>query len=409
LHFPSFHHRQKTAFFILSAVILASASFSVFSQDAEPAAAKAQPAAKFRLSLPGYRYQFPRDHGAHRAFQTEWWYYTGHLRDTQNRRFGYQLTFFRNALQPAVPTRASKWATRDVMFAHLALTDESGKRFLFCDRIARAAAGLAGADDLTRKTAATSAQSTLPRVWLHDWALQFGGKSGERQSVRAGGKNFSEAGPLRFAVALSHRTTKPPTQHGRNGVSQKSAGVGRASHYYSLTRLATSGTIRIGAGKYFVTGESWFDHEFGSSQLNPKHAGWDWFSLQLADGRELMLYQLRFKSGGFDPYSSGTLIEKNGRARHLKLSDFRIQVLATSRMKSGTTYPSRWRVSLPREKLQLEITPALADQELNTKRSTGIAYWEGLIDCRGTQNGRPIRGVGYVELTGYARPFGSTF
>ncbi|MDF2439663.1 MAG: hypothetical protein JWN98_647 [Abditibacteriota bacterium] len=379
----------------------------------KPATTKARPAAKFRLALPGYTYQFPRDHGAHRAFQTEWWYYTGHLRDAQKRRFGYQLTFFRNALQPALPMRASRWAIRDVMFAHLALTDESGRRFLFCDRIARAAAGLAGADDLTQTARGSgtkaSTQSTLPRMWLHDWVLQFSGKGGERQFVRAGGENFSAVGPLPFAIEFTHHAQKPPVRHGTNGISQKSAGVGRASHYYSQTRLATTGTIRIGTQKYVVSGESWFDHEFGSSQLNPRHAGWDWFSLQLGDGRELMLYQLRYKNGGVDPYSSGTLIEKDGRARHLKLADFRIESLATARMRSGTSYPSRWRISLPREKLQLEITPALPDQELNTRRSTGIAYWEGLIDCRGTQNGQPVRGVGYVELTGYARPIGSTF
>jgi predicted secreted hydrolase len=359
-------------------------------------------ASSFRLALPGYKFQFPRDHGSHPAFQTEWWYYTGHLQSASGQRFGYQLTFFRNALIPSTGKRTSRWATRDIILGHLAITDVTGKKFYFSDRLSRGAAGLAEAE--------AGAPGKLPRIWLHDWTLKYSGPRGDTQHVRASAPNYSKAGATTIALDLTQRALKAPAIHGTNGVSQKSAGRGRASHYYSFTRLASSGTLRIGNQKFAVRGQSWFDHEFGSSQLAKNQIGWDWFSLQFDDGRELMLYQLRLRPKGVDPYSSGTLVEKNGRTRHLKVNQFQIQPLATWRSPhSGGDYPVRWRIVLPRENLQLEVGPSLLDQELNTTRSTNISYWEGSIEVTGTQRGKPIRGQGYVELTGYARAFQSTF
>jgi predicted secreted hydrolase len=355
--------------------------------------ARAQtPQTSFRAALPGYKFSFPRDHGSHGAFQTEWWYYTGHLKSKSGRRFGYQLTFFRTALVPAIGKRTSKWAVRDVMFAHFAISDINGRRFFNTDRISRKILNLAGADE---------AGAPSPRIWIGDWTLRFGGASGERQTMRAAGTSNGTA----FSLSLTQRQLKPPVIQGTNGVSQKSAGAGRASHYYSLTRLASSGTVQIGGETFAVTGQSWFDHEFGSNQMSKNQTGWDWFSLQLSDGRELMLYQLRLSGGRIEPYSSGTLVEKDGRARHLKLSEFQIQSLATWRSpRSGGVYPAKWRVRVPRENIDLTITPSLADQELNTKRGARFDYWEGSVDVTGTQSGQ-----GYVELTGYSRPMGGTF
>lgn len=356
--------------------------------------APAAPASNFRLALPGYQYQFPRDHASHPAFATEWWYYTGHLQARQGRRFGYQVTFFRVAMKPELTGRTSKWAARDIILGHLALTDETQGAFYYTDRVSRAALGLAGAESRT------------PHIWLGNWALRFRGPDGKQQIVRAGGISRE----TEFAVSLTQTAKKPPIIHGQNGISQKSAGKGRASHYYSFTRLATEGTIRIGRETFQVNGQSWFDHEFGSNQLAKNQVGWDWFSIQLADGRELMLYHLRLRGGGTDPYSSGTLVERNGRARHLKLQDFKIEPLGIWRSPtSGANYPARWRVTLPREGMTLDIQPTVADQELITQRSTGITYWEGSIRIQGTQRGRPISGAGYVELTGYAREFNRPF
>jgi predicted secreted hydrolase len=365
-------------------------------------AASVWAADSFRLALPGYKFQFPRDHGSHPAFQTEWWYYTGHLQSTSGQRFGYQFTLFRNALVPSVGKRTSRWATRDIILGHLAITDISGRKFYFSDRLSRGAAGLAGAE--------TASATKLPRIWLGDWALRYSGKRGEIQKFRAAATNFSDAGSVPIALELTQQMLKPPAIHGTNGVSQKSAGKGRASHYYSLTRLASNGSLRIGNRKYTVRGQSWFDHEFGSSQLAKNQVGWDWFSLQFDDGRELMLYQLRLRPRGVDAYSSGTLVEKNGRTRHLKVNEFQILPLGTWRSpQSGGQYPARWKVLLPRENIALEIVPSIPNQELNTKRSTNIAYWEGSVEVSGQQKGRALRGRGYVELTGYVGALQSTF
>ena len=366
------------------------------------AAAPHPAAARFEMALPGYRFQFPRDHGSHPAYQTEWWYYTGHLRAQDGHRFGYQLTFFRTALTPQALSRRSKWATRDLIFAHFALCDADNHRFYFDDRLERAAAGLAGAD--------AASSHHVPHIWLHDWDLKFGGARGQSQKLRADGTQKTKSETAKFALDLTQVARKNPVAHGRNGASQKSSGADHASHYYSFTRLQTRGALRLNGQKYFVSGESWFDHEFGSSQLAPNQIGWDWFSLQLDDGRELMLYQLRLKNGAIDPFSSGTLIEADGGSRHLARDEF--SILPRDKWRSPHSrgvYPARWSVRLPRENLALDIAPAVSDQELNTRRSTGISYWEGLVDCRGTQGRRTLRGRGYVELTGYAKPFQSTF
>lgn len=349
-------------------------------------------ASGFRPALPGYAFQFPRDHGSHPEYQTEWWYYTGHLRAKDGHRFGYQLTFFRTALAPSLAGRTSKWAVRDIVFAHFALSDIDGKRFYNTDRISRAALQLAGADRAGAKS---------PHVWIDNWALRFSGKNGETQNLRAAGDDKGAA----FAITLAQRALKPPIIHGASGVSQKSPGAGHASHYYSFTRLATRGTVRLGNEVFAVTGQSWFDHEFGSNQMSKEQIGWDWFSLQLADGRDLMLYQLRLSGGKIEPLSSGTLVEKNGTTRHLKRSDFQIEPLATWRspVTSGV-YPAKWRLKIPRLGIELEVSPLLADQELHPQRGAPFNYWEGAVEVRGMQSGE-----GYVELTGYSAPMGGTF
>lgn len=361
----------------------------------------AAPTTAFRPALPGYKFQFPRDHGAHPQFATEWWYYTGHLRSEDGRRFGYQMTWFRTALTPKV-TRKSAWATRDIIFCHFALTDERGQRFHFSDRIGRGGLGVSGADSGAK----------LPRIWSGDWTLQFSGKTGEKQRFSASAiSDASQTQGQPFGLQLSQSALKPLAINGRNGVSQKSAGRGQASHYYSFTRLQTRGILTLGTEKLAVTGESWFDHEFGSSQLAKNQVGWDWFSLQLSDGRELMLYRLRLKNGGVEPFSSGTLVEKNGQTRHLKLADFRLTPLSSWKSNAtNASYPARWRIEVPREKIALQVTPTLDNQELRPRRSgANLSYWEGSVAASGTQNGRALTARGYLEMTGYASPFQNTF
>ncbi|HEX8552483.1 MAG TPA: lipocalin-like domain-containing protein [Abditibacteriaceae bacterium] len=342
---------------------------------------------KFQQALPGYRFEFPRDHASHPKFATEWWYYTGHLQSKSGRKFGYQLTFFRVALAPEVK-RASKWATRDVVIGHFALTDISRGQFYFDEKAARAAAGMAGAD------------AKSPHIWLADWDLRFTG-DGNGQTFRARGVSRDAATKNQtFAVSFGTRALKKPVVQGENGVSQKSEGVGQASHYYSFSRLETTGEIRIGDERFQVSGQSWFDKEFGSNQLGKNQIGWDWFSLQLSDGRELMLYQLRTQNGGIDPFSSGTLIEKDGSTRHVKRDDFSITPQAFWTSPRGAKYPAKWQLEIPREQISLIVEPEVAAQELVTP-TTGVSYWEGASRVSGTSAGNTISGQGYVELTGY--------
>jgi predicted secreted hydrolase len=376
-------------------VVAAYGSWQVYAATSSPKLPSTRTPANggaFRLALPGYKHVFPRDHAAHPEYSTEWWYYTGHLKTRNERRFGYELTFFRQALTPQTVQRASKWATRDIIFAHFAITDESGKRFFPSDRIARSAAGVAGA------------QTQTPHTWIGDWDVQF---RGNKQLLRAAARSKDGT---QIGIDLTQTEQKPPVIHGINGVSQKAAGRGQASHYYSFTRLSTRGTLRLGEERFEVTGQSWFDHEFGSNQLAPDQVGWDWFSLQLDDGRDLMLYRMRLRNGGTDPYSSGTVVEKDGRSRHIKVNEYRIEPLATWRSTdTKATYPIRWRLSLPRESINLEVEATLPNQEFVARQSVGISYWEGSVRVRGTQRGKPITGQGYVELTGYDKPFSKTF
>ena len=358
-------------------------------------------AAQFKLAVPPYTFAFPRDHNSHPAFSTEWWYYTGHLQTKDGRKFGYQLTWFRTALAPSID-RKSAWAARDLMFAHFALTDENGQKFYFTDRIGRANLGLNGADS----------NSKTPRIWCGNWVLKFNGTTGQNQTIRARGVSDSKAtNGQSFALNLNQVALKKPVVQGENGVSQKSAGRGRASHYYSYSRLKTSGTLVVGNERLSVTGQSWFDHEYGSNQIDKSQIGWDWFSLQLGDGRELMVFQLRLKNGRIEPLSSGTLVDKTGVTRHLKLADFKLTPLSSWKSPAtGATYPAKWRIVLPREKLNLVVTPALANQELRPSRTgANLAYWEGSMRVAGTSNGKPIGGAGYLEMTGYASAFGQSF
>jgi predicted secreted hydrolase len=341
------------------------------------------PATQFRLAQEGYQYEFPRDHGSHDAFRTEWWYYTGHLETAEGRRFGFELTFFRRAIAPdQVETRPSRWSVDQLYLAHLAITDVTGKRFHFRDRISRAGLGKAGAD------------AASLHVWLDQWRAESSEHSEQhRLDAKADG----------VALSLTLDPAKPLVVHGERGISKKGAVAGQASHYYSFTNLTTAGNLTIGTETFRVTGTSWMDHEFGSADLGADLAGWDWFSIQLADKRELMIYRLRRSDGTSDAASSGTLVFTDGHTQHLSASDFELTPLNTwTSPTSKATYPQQWRVTVPLLNLSLELTPLLADQELRTSRSTQVTYWEGAVDVTGTERGQQLKGRGYIEMTGYA-------
>jgi predicted secreted hydrolase len=339
----------------------------------------------FRLAVPPYAFAFPYDHAAHPTYRTEWWYYTGHLRAGE-RRFGYELTFFRIALPfhgsaASGPNSGSAWRARQVIFRHLALTDETGRKFRFDDRAERAALDLAGAD------------STRYLVWLGD---DYAGLESDRTTHRLVGS------APELALDLMLTPERPPVIHGHDGVSQKSAGEGNASHYYSFTRLATHGRLVVDRDTLAVEGLSWMDHEFGSDRLRDTHTGWDWFAVQLADGRDLMLYRMRTVDGRVDSCSSGTLVEADGHVEALARNAFDTGPLGEwVSTKTGGRYPSGWEVRVPGDGIKLRLVPTIPDQELVAPTMGGVAYWEGSVRVSGTSGGEPVRGEGYVELTGY--------
>jgi predicted secreted hydrolase len=338
----------------------------------------------FRPALPGYQFAFPRDHASHPDFKTEWWYYSGHLQTEDGQRFGFQLTFFRVGVDPALRGGGrSRWAVRDLHLAHFALSDLTHRRFQYWERRSRGALDSAGA--LTKAF----------KVWNGPWEAS-GDEKVHRLTASAEG----------HAIDLTLSLSKPPAIHGHNGVSQKAAGPGRASHYYSLTRMTTDGTLTFAGKRHTVAGSTWMDHEFGSNQLTESQVGWDWFAIQLSDGAELMLYQLRLTDGRSDPHSSGSLIQPDGRVEHLPFSAFELtpQEIWQS-PKSGGRYPIRWRIQVPGRRLDLSVRAAFPDQELDTRGSTLVTYWEGAVTVSGTDGDRSIAGVGYLEMTGYAAPF----
>jgi len=334
----------------------------------------------YQLALPGRKLSFPADHRSHPDFKTEWWYYTGHLETDGGRRYGYQVTFFRFGVRDRQKETKDEPLFTDLYMAHFALSDVAGEKFLFRERINRGYGEKAGA------------ATDRYQVWNEDWRVE-GDRSNHQIQVNDRGAQ----------LRLSLKSLKPPVLHGQNGLSQKGEGEGRASYYYSLTRMQTEGELTIGGKKDKVRGLSWMDHEFGSNQLREDQVGWDWFSIQLDNGTELMLYLMRRKDGSVDPYSSGTLVQTNGMTKHLALKDFRVAVLERWKSpKSGADYPMKWKISIPADEAELEITPAFPSQELITSRSTRVTYWEGAARISGSIGKKPVGGSGYVEMTGYA-------
>lgn len=322
------------------------------------------------------RFRFPQDHRAHPGFRNEWWYFTGNLKDGGGRSFGYQLTFFRVALVPHPVPRQSHWGTNEIFMAHFAVTDVEGRRFRFAERFSRAALGLAGAG------------GEPLRVWLEEWSAQ-------QSSARPWGMRLSAADAA-MAIDLDLKSLVPEVLNGEEGVSRKGGRPGNASYYYSIPRMATAGVIRVGDQSFKVSGLSWLDREWSTSALEQGEVGWDWFALQLSDGRDLMFYRLRRRDGTSDPFSSGTLLLADGRSRHLTQKQVRLEVSRWwTSPRTGARYPSAWRMTIPDQGLDLLVTPKLADQEL----AATFRYWEGAVAVTAVSGADA--GSGYLEMTGY--------
>jgi predicted secreted hydrolase len=333
---------------------------------------------------------FPKDHGSHPGYRTEWWYYTGNLLAESGDRYGYQLTFFRSQISPSGATKnwprpPSAWRTQQIFVGHAAVSDISKKRHRQAELIAREALGMAGA---TQKTAGTA-------IFINNWSAKIGADS-----------HILEAVTDDFSIDLTLQPAKPPVLHGQAGYSRKGSTPERASCYYSLPRLKTEGALTIGAKTIPLRGLSWMDHEFSTAPLEPGIIGWDWFSLQLSDQTEIMLFLLRNEEGRFSPASSGTFIDVSGKPRHLTKDDFRVDVLDSWKSpRSQALYPVHWRLTVFPLAIQLTAQANISDQEMQTQTTTGVTYWEGSIAINGSVGKYPVKGSGYVELTGYAKSF----
>jgi predicted secreted hydrolase len=328
-------------------------------------------------AVPGRRIALPADHASHPDYRLEWWYYTGNLDAADGRRFGYQLTFFRIGIVTA-PTTPSVWAVRDLFMAHFAVTDVADGRYVAAEKLNRAGVSWAGA------------RTDSYHVWNEDWSARLDGDS-----------HMLSAGTTDMGLELRLEPGKAPVLNGVDGYSRKGSEPGNASYYYSLTRMPTRGTIRVGDTRIAVTGTSWMDHELGTSFLEPGQVGWDWFSIQLDDGTDLMLYRIRRADGAGDEHSSGTIVSAAGVARTLGPAAFALErgrVWQSPDTRAG--YPVEWDVTLPRERLRLSARAMLDAQEMRGP-SSGVAYWEGAIEVSGVHGGKPVHGRGYLEMTGY--------
>lgn len=331
--------------------------------------------AQFRQALPGYEFVFPRDHFAHPEFELEWWYYTGNLTAEDGRRFGFELTFFRNAVERSAPA-TSVWDVQQLYLAHFAISDIEGQRFYKSERLNRAGPGLAGADP------------DRALIWNGNWQVAW---RDDVQSLRAVSPDA--------ALDLELTPAKRPVINGENGVSQKADGEGKASHYITFTRLDAKGSLQLGGQKFSVDGTAWMDHEFSTDSMGANQAGWDWLSLQLDDGADLMLYRLRDADGAADSHSAGTYVGTDGVPMHLTAEDFTMTPGARwSSPATGGAYPLEWRVAVPKLNLDLTVITPLQVQEIVPTNGRGPTYWEGTVDVEG----ETVHGVGYLEMTGYA-------
>jgi predicted secreted hydrolase len=335
-----------------------------------------------RAMTPPDYFVFPADHSVHPDFRTEWWYFTGNVFDDDRNHYGFELTVFRIGATPGRPARESRLAATEVWMAHLAVTDTARRAFQVAERLSRGAPGLAGAAD--------ESDGTANRVVLQveDFRVTF---TGDTVSLRAHDPGFG------IELELSGLSRIVP--QGENGLDPKGPEPGNASYYFSAPRLAVRGELgSAGADSVAVEGSAWMDREWSTSALAPDLAGWDWFALQLDDGRDLMFYRLRRNDGGTSEFSGGSIATPGGSISRLDAEA--VELTATRSWTSpatGVRYPVEWQLRVPDEGLDLRIEPRLDAQEIDES----VRYWEGAVSVGGTAPAGPIAGVGYLELAGY--------
>ena len=345
----------------------------------------------FKKATEIIEFEFPKDHASHEDFKSEWWYYTGNLESKDGKRFGYQVTIFRNALLNQKDFKAqskfSKWQSNQVYMGHFALTDIDNNKFYSTERFSRDSLNLAGTN-LKPKY----------KTWLNNWTI--------KSDLTAQKDIFPvllDFDAKDYAIKLKLMPSKPITLQGDGGLSQKSYGEGNASYYYSITKLETIGEVSIRNKNsepktYEVSGNSWLDREWSSSSLSKDQIGWDWFALQLDNNVEIMYYQLRQDDGTASPYSRGTIVDAQGEKFDFNLNDVKLKVLDTFKSPyNGSVYPIAWQFKIPKIKVDIKIRPYVRNQEHNNS----YPYYEGAVEVQGKFADKSIRGKGYLELVGY--------
>lgn len=335
----------------------------------------------FTKAVEKRKFTFPNDHGPHPDFRTEWWYFTGNLTSDDNRKFGYQFTIFRIALSKEKYERNSKWNSNQIYMAHFAVTDIDRDEFYFDEKFSREGNNLSGA------------QINPFKVWLEDWQII---QTEDRIKFDLPVISII-AKTDKAEINFTLEAVKPFALQGDEGLSQKGNQPGKASYYYSYTRLKTKGKIIVEGKKFSVNGFSWMDREWSTSALSEDQQGWDWFALQLDDDTEIMYYQMRKKNGMPDIFSKGVYVDKNGSLQLLKKDDLILSVSDYWLSPTGEKYPSGWGFRIPSKDFDLRITPAVKNQLMDV----AVRYWEGSVEIEGTKKGNRVNGRGYVELTGY--------
>lgn len=337
--------------------------------------------AGYKRALNVVDFHFPADFDEHSGFKTEWWYFTGNLTTPDKRSFGYQLTFFRYALSPHPIKSSSAWRSNQLYMGDFTLTDIKSENFYYFELFSRGANELAGV-----------AMNPF-RIWINNWEISSSGET-PVWGIPAFNLAASDSGA---SINLKMHSLKPAVLQGNRGLSQKGPETGNASYYFSLTKLETTGTVTVKGEKFTVHGYSWMDREWSTSALSKYQAGWDWFSLQLNDGREIMFYQIRTQEGLPDKYTSGTITYADGTSVHLTKKEVNLNIIGKWTSPKGTVYPSGWKLNIPKEQISLNIFPAIKNQELDLS----VRYYEGAVIINGQAGSTSVSGSGYVELTGY--------
>ena len=376
------------------ATLLMFASLPAFAQqppraaETDPCCAPSVSTAQNSLAVPlaaepaAFQFQFPRDYFNHPSYSWEWWYYSGNLRGEDEHDYGFELVFFRKTPKPGVKASASGPST--YYFADLAISDLTRGRFYYYKRFRPDEKDYAGVDPIRG-------------VWNGDWQVKWLGATLQDQEL--------EAASEQSGIHLLLHPEKPPVIHDQGGVFSKDHSPENSGHYFSFTRITASGDLVVNDVKLSVHGLAWMDHEFFDLANGEKMPAWDWFAIQLNDGRDLMLYRLRNSDGSASSLAAGTLVDKNGSVYHLAPGSFKARPGTTwSSPVSGGQYPVDWSITIPSESLFIHAVTRLPSQELASKKGDATpTYWEGAIRYTGTSGSKAVAGLGYLEMTGYAQ------